>query len=272
MPLNQVVNNVAPVVTITGPTTGLVAAVGASVTFAGTFTDTAGDTHSAKWTLSYVDTLGHTVYLPAIAGTITETAAGGGTVSASYTFANDGVYNVKLDVTDKTGDTGTAATYSGMPEFVVIYDPSAGFVTGGGWINSPAGAMPASPTLTGKASFGFNAQYHKGQTVPDGQTQFQFQTGNLDFHSTSYQWLVVSGPMAQYKGNGTINGSGNYTFMLTARDGSLVGGNSPDGFRLKIMDSTGTVVIYDNMIGASDANSSGNTQNLDGGSVVIHSK
>jgi len=58
---------------------------------------------------------------------------------------------------------------------------------------------------------------------------------------------------------------------LTARDGSLAGGNTPDGFRLKITDSTGATV-YDNMFGASDANSSGNTQNLDAGSVVIHSK
>jgi hypothetical protein len=221
--------------------------------------------------------MGHTVVLPPVTGTVTDAPGGGGTVSANYTFTNDGVYNVQLDVTDSSKSanaTGTATTYSTttMPEFVVIYDPSAGFVTGGGWINSPAGAMPASPTLTGKASFGFNAQYHKGQSTPDGQTQFQFQTGNLDFHSTSYQWLVVSGPMAQYKGSGTINGAGNYTFILTARDGSLAGGNTPDGFRLKIMDSTGTIVIYDNMLGASDANSSGNTQSLDGGSVVIHSK
>jgi hypothetical protein len=166
-----------------------------------------------------------------------------------------------------------------MPEFVVIYDPSAGFVTGGGWINSAPGSMPASSfcsnctALAGKASFGFNAQYKKGQSVPDGQTQFQFQVGNLNFHSTSYQWLVVSGPMAQYKGNGTINGSGNYAFMLTARDGSLAGGNTQDGFRMKIMDANGTSVIYDNLIGAtSDSNTTANAQPLDGGSIVIHNK
>ena len=44
-----------------------------------------------------------------------------------------------LEVTDKDGGTDTivASTY------VVVYDPSAGFVTGGGWINSPAGAYAA---------------------------------------------------------------------------------------------------------------------------------
>jgi hypothetical protein len=32
----------------------------------------------------------------------------------------------------------------------VIYDPSGGFVTGGGWINSPLNAYAADPTLTAK--------------------------------------------------------------------------------------------------------------------------
>jgi hypothetical protein len=38
---------------------------------------------------------------------------------------------------------------------VVIYDPSAGFVTGGGWFISPEGAYSQNTTLTGKANFGF---------------------------------------------------------------------------------------------------------------------
>ena len=29
----------------------------------------------------------------------------------------------------------------------------------------------------------------------------------MNFHSTAYTWLVVSGYKAQYKGTGTINGS-----------------------------------------------------------------
>jgi hypothetical protein len=153
---------------------------------------------------------------------------------------------------------------------VVIYDPSAGFVTGGGWINSPLNAYTANPSLTGKATFGFVSKYQKGANAPTGDTQFQFKAGNLDFHSTAYQWMVISGGLAQYKGSGTINGAGNYNFLLTARDGGLVGNNTPDGFRLKITDASGGVV-YDNVPGNSDAMNSGNTQVLDGGSVVIHS-
>ena len=53
---------------------------------------------------------------------------------------------------------------------------------------------------------------------------------------------MVSGTKAQFKGVGTINGAGEYTFMLTAVDGR------PDTFRIKIWPVDGTVdhVVYDN--------------------------
>ena len=80
--------------------------------------------------------------------------------------------------------------------------------------------------------------------------------------------------MAQYKGTGTINGAGNYNFMLTARDGDISGGGGVDGIRMKITDSTGSVVYYDNKAATAtdDTMTSGNTQNLGGGSIVIHTK
>ena len=55
--------------------------------------------------------------------------------------------------------------------------------------------------LTGRANFGFVSKYLTGATPPTGQTEFQFQVGNLTFHSESYQWLVINGARAQYKGH-----------------------------------------------------------------------
>ena len=151
-----------------------------------------------------------------------------------------------------------------MNAIVVIYDPSAGFVTGGGWINSPAGAYAASPSLAGKASFGFVSKYQKGASIPTGETEFQFQVGNLNFHSTSYDWLVVSSTtQAQFKGTGTINGTGNYAFLITAVDGS------PDSFRIKIWDKSTNAVVYDNKMGSGESDL-GATTALGGGSIVIH--
>jgi parallel beta-helix repeat protein len=53
---------------------------------------------------------------------------------------------------------------------LAVYDPSAGFVTGGGWIESPEGAYQADPTLSGKATFGFVSKYQKGANIPTGKT------------------------------------------------------------------------------------------------------
>jgi len=105
--------------------------------------------------------------------------------------------------------------------------------------------------------------------VPTGETEFQFKVANLNFHSSSYEWLVIAGARAQYKGTGTINGSGNYGFLLTAIDGQVNGGGGVDKFRMKIWDkNNGGVIVYDNQMGVSD-NADPSTA-LGAGSIVIH--
>ena len=225
-------------------------AVGGLVTIAASFTDPdAGNTHTCS--ISWGDGSSDP-------GAVTEpSGAAGGTCSASHYYAAAGVYSVDVTVTDNSGASDTDTF-----EFVVIYDPSAGFVTGGGWINSPAGASTAFPSAVGKANFGFVSKYQRGATLPTGQTAFQFNAGDLDFHSTSYEWLVISGPMAQYKGSGTINGSGDYGFLLTATDSGIAGGGNADTFRIKIWRKDAEETVYDN----------GSSQPIGGGSIVIHRK
>jgi hypothetical protein len=152
---------------------------------------------------------------------------------------------------------------------VAVYDPNSGFVTGGGWINSPTGAYPTDPELTGKATFGFVAKYKKGQQQPEGNTEFQFHAAGMNFKATSYDWLVIAGNKAQYKGVGTVNGTAGYGFMLTALDGDL-SGKKPDTFRMKVWRLSDNSIVYDNNIGASDAGDPATT--LGGGSIVIHNK
>lgn len=214
------------------------------------------DTHTAIWDWGDSGTS---------AGTVIETN-GSGTVSGSHAYATPGVYTVRLTVTDKDGGSAESVF-----QFVVVYDPSAGFVTGGGWINSPAGAYVLSPTLTGKATFGFVSKYEKGANVPTGNTAFRFHAADVNFNSDTYEWLVVAGARAQYKGVGTINGTGNYGFMLTAIDGAIPGGGGSDKFRLKIWDKnqSGTIV-YDNILGAGD--DADPTTAIQGGSIIIHTK
>jgi VCBS repeat-containing protein len=249
------VRNLAPVVTsVTGPLSPI--AEGGLSTVSATFTD-AGSQDAHACAFAWGDTT-------TSAGTVTETA-GNGTCTASHTYAEAGVYTVTVSVTDD--DTGTSTA---VHQYVVIYDASAGFVTGGGWITSPAGAMPANPAATGKANYGFNSKYANGKTVPDGNTEFQFNAGNLNFKSTSYEWLVISGGFkAQYKGHGTINGVAGYGFILTAVDGTQQGSGGADKFRIKIYnENQGNGVVYDNNIGASDNDTPTTTPG--GGNIVIH--
>ena len=253
---NVVVTNPAPQVTIIGPSSGALYVVNTAVNFTGSFSDNAGDSHTAVWTFDGTPQ----------AGIVNETTH---TVSASHTFDSAGVYLVALTITDDCGQTVATNQVGGFDALVVVYDPNAGFVTGGGWINSPAGSYAPNPNLVGQANFGFVSKYQKGANVPDGQTEFQFKVANLNFHSTVYEWLVVAGAKAQYKGSGTINGRGNYGFMLTAIDGDINGGGGIDKFRIKIWDkNNGDAVVYDNQMGAGiDDNP---TTALAGGSIVIH--
>ena len=161
-----------------------------------------------------------------------------------------------------------AAASEAAYQYVVVYDPEGGFVTGGGWINSPPGAYTPAPTLIGKATFGFNSKYRKGTTIPSGNTEFHFMVGGLGFKSTAYEWLVVSGTKAKFKGEGTINGSGNFGFMLSAIDGDLSNASKNDLFRIKIWDKVSGAVIYDNQPGELDTNDP--TTKIQGGEITVH--
>jgi hypothetical protein len=211
------------------------------------FTDDENDTHTAEWNWGDGNVE---------AGTVTQ-GAGSGTVVDSHPYTTPGVYTIELTVTDNYDGTGTSEF-----RYVVVYDSSAGFVTGGGWIDSPAGAYVADPMLTGKANFGFFSKYKKGATTPTGSTEFQFHAVDFNFHSNTYQWLVIAGTTAKFKGSGTINGDvapdgSDYLFKLWAGD------DEPDTFHIKIWweDVNGVEnVIYDNSY----------DQPIVGGSIVVH--
>lgn len=200
-------------------------------------------------------------------GTVDQTVSNvaGATCNTPLAYAGPGVYTVKVTVTDINGGSGSKTA----TEFVVIYDPEGGFVTGGGWIISLAAACPDfCGGATGKANFGFVSKYKKGASTPTGETEFQFKAGNLRFRSDSYDWLVVAGPTAKYKGQGTVNGRGDFGFMLTATDEELTPSADVDLFRIKIWDMDTDAVIYDNQWGEGDDSNAGTA--IQGGSIVVH--
>jgi len=189
---------------------------------------------------------------------------------AIRTFQNlpVGVYSIQVELEDECGETT-----EGQYDYVVIFDPDGGFVTGGGWILSPDGAYVLDPSLTGRANFGFVAKYRRGKNNShevDGNTEFQFRAAGLNFKSSSHDdmSLVVANHKAIYKGKGSINGHGGYSFMVSAIDGSKLSNNESDRFRIKIWEESTQEVVYDNQMDAAE-NEDPSTI-LGGGSIVIY--
>ncbi|MFX0081558.1 MAG: ABC transporter substrate-binding protein [Candidatus Hodarchaeota archaeon] len=244
-------------ITFTGPLEPLV--LGTSCEMTADFTDLDVDEiHNATWDWGD-DTTSK--------GTVDQT---NDIVIGSHIYNEPGVYVVTLTIEDSVGESETAM----WSQYIVIYDASRGFVTGGGWIDSPEDAYPADPGLCGKANFGFVAKYKKGTLIPTGNTEFMFHAGDLNFHSDTYDWLTIAGAKAIFKGIGTINGEGSYKFILTAIDGELVGGGAADRFRIKIWienEETGEeIIIYDNGLGDADNEELDGTTEIGGGSIMIH--
>lgn len=190
---------------------------------------------------------------------------GRSSVSGSHTYQVPGVYTVKALV-NCGGETGWNAY-----QYAVVFDPEAGFVSGGGWIDSPAGALAADETMSGKVNFGFISKYHKGAVNPEGKAEFNFSAGGVNFASDNYEWLVIAGSNGYCRGTGKINGTGTYRFLVVASDGAVDGMQGADTFRIKIWDGSTDSgrVVYDNQPGSPD--DALPVQPLSGGSIVVHS-
>jgi uncharacterized protein len=131
-------------------------------------------------------------------------------------------------------------------------------VTGGGWINSPAGAVINNPNLKGKAQFTFVVNDQMGAAKPKGNVSFTFKAGKINFTSTSIDSLVLNTAKnrAQFKGSGVVNKASNYKYIVWVTDGQ------PDTYRIRIWKEKHgkQFVIYDN----------GFDQPVAGGSIQIH--
>ncbi|MBZ0169381.1 hypothetical protein MELA_00693 [Candidatus Methylomirabilis lanthanidiphila] len=116
-----------------------------------------------------------------------------------------------------------------------LADPVSGARTvissGGGWFTPDPQTCVCTPGS--KATFGFVSQCKKGTWIPTGNQEFQCKADNINLHSTSFDWLVVSGQQAQFHGTGTINGTGAFESRVTVRDGDLIG--QPDRFEIRIL-------------------------------------
>jgi hypothetical protein len=145
--------------------------------------------------------------------------------SPSGVQLGSGVYTLTVTAKDYVGNTSSKSI------LFVVYDPAAGFVTGGGWIVPVVDS--ALPGYGEKASFGFVSKYLKGSNLPNGNLEFQYRYKDINLRGIEMDWLVVSDNSAIFQGTGTINGQGLYTYRVDATDGDKTGGK-PDHFKITI--------------------------------------
>jgi hypothetical protein len=79
----------------------------------------------------------------------------------------------------KPGLTHYTNTAGDLEAIVVIFDPNGGNTYGGGYFNSPSGALRSNPSATGKASYGFCDELFQEFNLSKGETQFEFKVGTF---------------------------------------------------------------------------------------------
>jgi hypothetical protein len=110
---------------------------------------------------------------------------------------------------------------------IVVYDPTGGFVTGGGLVM----ADDKVTGLSGGAKFSLNARYRKDEST--GNLTYQFINGDLNLKSRNIDWLVIIDNNAYLEGQGKIKGIDGYFFRVIATDFG-VPGIGKDEFDIKI--------------------------------------
>lgn len=163
-----------------------------------------------------------------------------------------GLHTVCVRGTDTAGNRSQPV----CTEFAV-YDPSAGFVTGGGWFQ--LNGTGKQNLITPKVTFGFVAKYLPDKLEPQGSLEFHIKNETFNFHASKFDWLVVDPQQgsAILHGEGMLNGAATYQFQLWVTD------NHPDTMQIKIwkVNSSGETVVFDNQF----------DQPLEGGGIVLHS-
>jgi hypothetical protein len=142
--------------------------------------------------------------------------------------------------------------YTGSDESVlVIYDPSLGFTTGGGWFYWPGTADPDNDYPGDRTNFGYNMKYNKkGQRVKgsllmirrleDG-SKYRIKSnalGGLALGDTgTFGWASFSGKTT-YLEPGWLEPVGNHTFLVYVEDHGEPG-RGADRFWIEVLDKDG---------------------------------
>jgi hypothetical protein len=211
------------------------------------------------------------------------TCAPSGTSGTGY----DAVLTVDCTFDDVPVNTYVATVtvdggyYTGTGEDVlVVYDPSLGFTTGGGWFYWPGTADEASGYAGDKTNFGYTMSYKKkGQKVKGNLLMIRHMADGSIYRIKSnalsglalgtandgedFGWATFSGK-STYREPGWADSVGNHNFIVYVEDHGTPGADT-DRFWIEIRDKDGAVMAASSMLPSADVNA----VLLGGGNIVV---
>jgi hypothetical protein len=211
------------------------------------------------------------------------TCAPSGTSGTGY----DAVLTVDCTFDDVPVNTYVAAAtvngdyYIGAGEDVlVVYDPSLGFTTGGGWFYWPDTTDEATEYAGDKTNVGYTMSYNKkGKKVKGNLVMIRHLADGSNYRIKSnaisglalgtgndgedFGWASFSGK-STYREPGWADAEGNHTFVVYVEDHGTPGADA-DRFWIELRDKDGAVVTASSMLDPADANA----VLLGGGNIVV---
>ena len=174
--------------------------------------------------------------------------------------------------------------YAGYAEDVlVVYDPSLGFTTGGGWFYWPGTDDPDTGYPGDKTNFGYTMKYNKKgakvkgsllliRHLPDGtiyrvksNALYGLALGEFEDGDETYGWASFSGK-STYLEPGWPEPIGNHNFIAYVEDRNEPG-SGVDRVWIEVWDKEGNVIPVMSMSGEPDAAS--NAEEIGGGNLVV---
>lgn len=166
--------------------------------------------------------------------------AGAGTLLAGPVADQAALYGLLARLRD------LALPLLGIDSLVLNESTAAGGgrVWGGGWIDSPAGACPDHPALTGRAEFSFAVGWQTGLLNPTGRLYFRLAVAELNFTSSVIERVAVQGTLVRCSGFGCLNAQGHSRFWVAVAAGSPRQGAGR--WRMRLVAPNSQTVVYDN--------------------------
>jgi VCBS repeat-containing protein len=164
--------------------------------------------------------------------------------------------NIGVNVYTVLATVGGGYYQDAAEDVLVVYDPSLGFATGGGWFYWPGSEDPDTGYLGDKTNFGFTMSYNRnGRNVrgnlllirhlPD-DTIYRIKSNTLNglalgkTNNPPMGWASISGKTT-YLAPGWDEPQGNYGFVLYVEDRNEPG-NGIDRVWLEVRDKDGIIV------------------------------